>query len=126
VDENVKELKLSGKTPEVIELEPTLLTADQILLTQDLTTVDVKVPEWKGYVRLRMLSGVEAAAFIDADKKTAAIRLVQMSIIDKNGKLLFDEDQIRSLQKKSWRVFIRLQDEALKLNGLGPDGVKNV
>jgi len=110
-----------------------LLSADDILNAEDLITVDVEVPEWGGTVRLRSLSGDQVAKFIeltqDSTQRDSSTRILVMSAIDEEGKQLFTEEQIKTLQKKSFRAVIRLQEKALEINGMSPEAevkVKNV
>jgi hypothetical protein len=99
-----------------------LLTAEQILAAEDIKYVEVEVPEWGGMVRLKTLSGEEAAEFLSdefqKDKKNASVRVLIMSAVKEDGTLMFTVDEIVKLRKKSLRAINRLQDAALKLNGL--------
>lgn len=112
------------------------LSLDEIMASKDLDYVDVEVPEWSkpggpvGKVRLRVMTANQAADFSDLMKDTkqqkhAMSRLVAMCAIKPEGEkpaaecaLLFTDQQVANLRNKSLKVLMRLQKEALKLNGL--------
>ena len=105
-----------------------LLSAEQILAADDLDTVDVPVPEWTppgqptASVRLKAMSARMAMQFAaevtdESKKREAMVRLVLTCAIDDAGEPLFTEAHLEALQAKSVRVFQRLQDKALVLNG---------
>lgn len=105
-----------------------LLSADDILGSEDIEIVDIKVPEWGGTVRIRGLSGDALSRYFEANKgrETADVtaKLLSMSIIREDGSLMFNEDQVERLKKKSNRALMRVQRAVLKLNGLDKDGDK--
>lgn len=101
--------------------EKKLLSAADILAKDDVEVVDVEVPEWGGTVRLQGLTGAEAAHFVDViakDKSGSAVKIVAMSCVDENGYKLFSEEQVERLKEKSLKALMRLQREAMRLNGL--------
>ena len=106
------------------------LSAVEILSASDAVIVDVDVPEWGTVVSLRTLSAAEAMDFNDKIKKNdkeAPARLVILSAVDAEGQPLFSEKDLGALQRKSLKAILRLQKEAMKLNGLSEDAdaVKN-
>ena len=106
------------------------LTAEDILATEDIETVDVNVPEWGGTVRLRSLSGLEAERFVESfppgERQTAsAVNIVALCAIKEDGTPLFTKEQVEDLKKKSLRAILRLQKETLRINGLSEEGVKD-
>ena len=93
------------------------LNRDQILEAQDLETAEVEVPEWGSVVKLAQFSA-EIAESINADDGVA--RLVALSVVDDDGKLVFDSPG--QLNSKSAAVLKRLFNRILELNGLSvPD-----
>ncbi len=115
-----------------------LLTAEDILGSEDLDYVDVEVLEWTpGYkpggrvvkarkIRLQVMSANQAMGFAaeqkdDAKRRAAMIRLVRDCAVNENGERLFTTDQLDALLKKNFRVFQLLQDHAMVLNGFATE-----
>jgi hypothetical protein len=109
-----------------------LLSADEILGADDLDYIDVLVPEWTppgqepASVRLRSMSAGTAMQFAvdvaDGQKRQQAmVRLLVECAIGEDGEPLFAEEHLEALQSKSFKVFQRLQNEALKLNGFATE-----
>ncbi len=114
-----------------------LLTAEDILGSDDLDYVDVPVPEWTpGYtpggktkprmIRLQVMSANQAMGFAaeqkdDAKRRAAMIRLVRDCAVNEAGERLFTTDQLDVLLEKNFRVFQLLQDRAMVLNGFATD-----
>lgn len=117
---------------EAIEFKK-ILSAKEILLSEDIEIIDVYVPEWKGTVRLRAMTGEESIQYNQlvtnntAAAKNGAAVMCAMCIVDEDGKQQFTADQATLLAKKSLSALVRLQKAALKLNGLDEDkaAVKN-
>jgi hypothetical protein len=110
------------------EVKRELLTAEEIFAAEDIETVDVEVPEWKGkdgkpgIVRLRTLSGEEASKFVQTDQQNGAVRVLFLSAVKEDGTPLFeDEASLEKLRRKSLKAIVRLQKEALRINGLSPE-----
>jgi hypothetical protein len=100
------------------------LSASEIMDAKDIETIDVDVPEWGGFVRLRALSGEDALKFVEMvqkDSSGAAMKIVALCAIDDRGEPLFSLDQVEQLKRKSMKALMRLQKEALRLNGLSED-----
>ena len=101
------------------------LTADEILDVYDLEVKEVFVPEWKGSVHLRVLpadEGLALSATMNAlpKEKTheALFLLLGATLVDASGKKLFTSDeQLTRLRTRSQKVLLRLQDEAMVLQG---------
>ena len=131
----------------VVSMAGKLLTAEEILAADDLTHIDVPVPEWTpGYiegadveighadhvavrnVRLRVMTADEAIIFAtstqsgDAGKRNElVVTLIAACAIDENGDQLFSQEQVDGLKKKSFVVYQRLQDAVLLLNGFADE-----
>ena len=106
-----------------------LLTRDQILGVQDLTFVEVEVPEWGGTVRVRMMTGAERDSFeagtvtrhgkrIDVNVVNIRARLVALTVVDEKGERLFTEADVEVLARKSSAALNRVFEAARVLNGL--------
>ena len=111
------------------EDEQRLLTAEEILGLDDLDYKDIHIPEWKGTVRIRSLSALDALEYfrdvrIPAKKDDAMLLIIIKSVVDVAGNRVFKPAQIDMLRKRNFRVFARLQDEILVLNGFNKDQKK--
>lgn len=115
----------------------TLLNKDQILAVDDLRYEDVEVPEWRGTVRVRMMSGtardnyeqtIIAQRGKDKDSNLANVRAVLLAytIVDENGELMFTKDDIVQLGKKGIKGINRVFNVASKLNALSDDDVEDL
>jgi hypothetical protein len=96
-----------------------LLSADDVdalFSGDDRTTVDLYIPEWKKTVRLRQLCAADLQAIQDIPKGEGMSLMVALSVVDASGNRLF-KDHSR-LNARSVAVLSRIQDAALKLNGL--------
>jgi hypothetical protein len=115
-----------------------LLTRDAILAAPDLATIEVDVPEWGGVVRVRALSGAERDAFeascmkekhdgkTQFDPRNMRAKLVALCLVDERGLRLFQQDDVKSLGRKSAKALSRVFDAAAKLNGLSDEDVKSL
>lgn len=98
------------------------LTKEDILSKNDVTFLEMEVPQWGGTIRFRSLTGDEAIDFgkrlddMDA-KQEAVIDLFAISAVDDNGDRLFEPRDIRQLRKKSWAVYLKAQNKLLEFNG---------
>jgi hypothetical protein len=105
-----------------------LLSRMQILEVNDLKTIDVDVPEWPnadgtpGMVRFRQLSAEEAMRLTDEmkshDDNDGMYVMLARTMCDENGNAVFTLEDVPALRKKSMRVLMRLQDEALRINNM--------
>lgn len=118
-----------------------VLTADDILNSNDLERVKVDVPEWGGHVYLTVMTGIERDAWemnlmkkghdgkpeINWDRlKNLRARMLVSCITDKNGNRLFNAQQIDALGEKSSLVLDRLYDEAQKLNKISEEDIEEL
>lgn len=106
-----------------IDTSPKFLTADDILISDDIETLDVYVPEWKGTVQFRAMSAEAAIGFQDTldknnpQRKQSLVRLFQLCAVDRDGNTLFSSGKLEQIRKKSWPVLLRLQRPLMQLNG---------
>ena len=106
-------------------LEMKELGADDILNSNDLKYEKVEVPEWGGFVYVKMMSAKERDAWEYANyvNKENAIRNVRGSLLQKTicnveGKLIFKEEHAEQLGEKGSSAVERVFSVAQKLNKL--------
>ena len=106
------------------------LSRKDILEVNDLTTRIVPIPEWKGDVIIKMMTGTERDQFEDSlfegrgkdrksNYKNLRAKLLSMCLVGEDGKRLFSDRDIESLGGKSAKVLDRLYTIATELNGIG-------
>jgi hypothetical protein len=111
-----------------------ILSAANILESNDLAFKDVDVPEWKGTVRLQQLSAfdtIEMMEEIEKDKTLGIYLILIWCAVDETGARLFPfpaageprqaalEAHIEKLKVKNMSVLDLLQRAALKVNAVG-------
>ena len=107
-----------------------ILSAADILGIDDVTIINVPVPEWKGTVRLKTLSAESVAEYLEAidgpAKRNAIVLMFMRSAVDGDGNLLFkDADTLHELKRRSMRAYMRVQKQILELNGLDDKTTKS-
>ena len=99
-----------------------LSSAADIFAIDDLDTIDVEVPEWRGSIRIRKLTAEEAITFgetVDGPaRRSANVRLVIACAVDDHGKSLFTKEHLEPLKRKSMKAINLIATEALRFNGL--------
>lgn len=100
-----------------------LLNKQQIFGCQDVTSKIVNMPEWGGDVKIRAMSIGDQIDFERLNKKckdTANIicNTLLYCCIDDDGNRLFSEEDLKALEKKSFRAIERLFNACLDLNSL--------
>ena len=114
-----------------------ILNKDAILGIDDMTTVDVEVPEWGGTVRLRTLTGGERDKFesdmVDQRGKNNKLnlvnvraRLVALCAVDEGGKRMFGDSEVSKLGAKRASILDKLFVAAQKLNGMTEEDVEEL
>ena len=101
-----------------------LLSKDDILNANDLNFEDVEVPEWGGTVRVSTMSGqsrdkMEIAFSNKATMDNVRARIVSLSVVDEEGKLIFTEADILKLGRKSAKALDRVFMAAQRINAIG-------
>jgi hypothetical protein len=105
------------------------LTAEAILGQEDLPKQRVIVPEWKGCVWVRSITGEERDAFEVGmveqrgpdrvtNMRNVRARLVALCACDAEGKRIFTDQQAEALGRKNARALERLFVVARRLNGI--------
>ena len=109
------------------------LSREQILAAQDMTRVEVAVPEWGGSVFVRTMSGTDRDAFerfaSDQVKEGNAGKglrayMVSLCAVDDSGAHLFTADDVAALTEKNGAALERIATAAMTLNKLLPDSVE--
>lgn len=103
------------------------LDRKSILAADDVRKEKINVPEWKGDVFLRVLTGTDRDRFEEsyADQKMKAfrIRFLLLALCDESGDRLFSDDEADILGKKSSVVINRLFEAGWKLNAFTQEAV---
>lgn len=124
----------------ITTFNPGLLTRDAILSAQDHVYEIVEVPEWGGSVRVRGLTGSERdqfeAGMIQYKGKRQEVnqsamsrfraRLVSMTIVDGDGKRLFNSSDVEALGAKSAKALQRVFNVAQRLSGFTESDVQEL
>ena len=99
-----------------------MLSRDQILAARDFSIEKVEVPEWDGFVFVRVMTAGERDQF---EKKFSKDRygdirayVAAATMCDDQGVLLFEKSDIEVLTKKSSAAIDRIFEAALRLNKL--------
>lgn len=114
-----------------------MLTREAILQAQDLPYEDVEVPEWRGIVRVRGLTGAERDAFEQSiveqrgkntrmNLRNIRAKLVALCCVDEQGNRIFTDDDVELLGKKSAAALNRIFEVAQRLSGLRPEDVEEL
>lgn len=117
------------------------LTREEILAAPDLSSEDVDIPEWGGagaYVTVRGLTGHErdaweAGMWANVGTKKARMTLedtraslVQKTVVDESGALLFSRGDIDRLTQKSAAPLHRIFTVAQRLSGISDNDVEEI
>jgi hypothetical protein len=101
------------------------LTKDAIISANDSGLMKVAVPEWGGDVFIKVMSCGERDAYendwvVNKNKGVENFRskFLARCLCDENGSLLFTEQEIPLLAKKSAKVLSRLWQKAMDHNAL--------
>jgi len=97
------------------------LGRDDILAAKDEQVEEVDVPQWKGSVFVRTMTGKEREEFEERMAKSSAkgrAYLVAFTLCDETGARLFADADIEALQAKNGAALDRIARRALVVNGL--------
>ena len=111
-----------------------ILSKQEILDSEDMKNTLLEVPEWGGSVYIKAFTIRQKEIFERGvtDKKgnrknvNVAALLCQMTIVDEEGNLLFSDDDISDLKRKSAMAMTRVFDEAARLNGFTKEDVEEL
>lgn len=130
-DDSVKEAESEAKPLKI-------LSADDILKSDDLVTQTVPVPEWGGAVIVRALTGVERDAYesgiftsgvgitTEYNLQNIRAKLASKTMIDEKGRRLFGDDEVAVLGLKSAAALDRVFSVAQRLSRLTAADVKEL
>jgi len=113
------------------------LTAAEILGAQDIIEELLEVPEWKGTVRVRGLTGRERDAYeaslldqrgrnTKANLQNARTKLVVLSVRNADGSRMFTEGQIGELSAKAAAPLDRIWKKARDLSGMSDEDIEEL
>jgi len=111
-----------------------LLTKEAILSAKDLEMEDVKVPEWGGTIRVKMMTAkerddYELSIYDDEQNKRSEnvrARLCASTMVNEKGNKIFNFKEVKSLGDKSARAVNRIFMVAKRLNAIGDEEVKEL
>jgi len=111
-----------------------ILDKNDILKAKDVETKTIEIPEWGGEVIISTMSGFARDRFEasvigkNGGMNTANIRakLVAACLVDEKGSLLFTEEDVHKLGKKSCAALDKIFEEAQKLNRLGEKEIEQL
>lgn len=96
------------------------LTKEQILTPANLKTEEVEVPELGGSVRIMELTAGRRELWEPELTNPTSYRvraaLVAFSVVDENGDLIFNADDIEALTRQSFEAIDRIYTACVKLN----------
>jgi hypothetical protein len=109
-----------------------LLSKEQIFAADDRKWEDVPVPEWGGEVRILGLDGTGRDAYessiqkvvngkVVRDDRNFRARLVALCAVYEDGRLMFDQNEVAALARRSSAALSRLFDKACELSGITED-----
>lgn len=85
-----------------------------------------EIPVWGGIMRVASLTSEDMVEFIEANngpaRKTAGVRLIMKSIVDKDGNRIGQPKHLEMFKKKDSKTTDMIIGRLMKLNGIG---VKN-
>lgn len=114
-----------------------LVSKTGILAALDWDFDEFEVPKW-GTVRIRALTAGERLELVkqfgsgqltNEDAFDFFTRLIAMSLVDENGKQLFDPTNVvdmQALQTRNWNRLQFVADKIMAFNGMEPDEVKEL
>lgn len=141
VDETTDEAKAAAEAAAAEEARIVLknakvLTKEDILAADDVMYEEVYVEEWKGKVRIKILSGVQRDAFENKcvsqtkgkkiDLTNLRVTLITMAIVNADNTLMFTRQEAIRLNGKNGKVIEALYNATRKLNGIGDDNKKDL
>lgn len=111
-----------------------ILSRDQILKAEDTQTETVSVPEWGGEVIVRTMTGHARDRFESqivgknggTDMNNIRAKLAAATIVDDKGELLFSENDVAKLGKKSAAALDRVFVAAQRLNRISDSDVEEL
>ena len=111
-----------------------LLTKEDVFKAKDLIIEKMDLPEWGGYLFIRVISGRERDQFEKSvQNKKGEIeftnfrsRFAALVLCDDEGNRIFQEVDIAELSKKSSAALDRILDKGMKINGMKQEDVEDL
>lgn len=114
-----------------------MITRDFLKKLDDFRTVKVEVPEWKDFVYVRTLTGLERDAFETSmytgrgkdrreNLKNLRARLVVLTVCDEKGVRLFTNEDAEWIGKKNANALDRIFIKAQELAGLRQEDIEDL
>jgi hypothetical protein len=115
-----------------------ILSRDEILTALDITRERVPVPEWGGAVWVQGMTGTERDAFEASivqqsgrgtrtvNLANARAKVVALSVVDKDGKRVFSQEDVTALGRKSAAALQRVFSVAQRLSGLRDEDMEEL
>lgn len=104
-----------------------MLNKEQILQAKDARTERVEIPEWGGYVFVRMMSARQRDQFeaeqVSDPYKDIRARLAVHTVCDEQGEMLFTMADVEALSQKSAAALDRIFAAAVKLNRISKEDI---
>ena len=111
-----------------------MLSKEQILAAEDLSTETIHVPEWGGDVVIKELTGAQKDAFeqttftrngknYEVNLTDMRARLCAISIVGEDGSRMFCDREIKALGGKSAKALDRVFSACQRLNGMTNDEI---
>jgi hypothetical protein len=103
-----------------------MLTREQILGMDDLPREEVRIPEWKGSVYVRALTGDERDQLerMIAKDSVSRAKIVALCVVDVKGERLFKEKDVAALAGKHGAALEKIVSAALRFNLLTDDAIE--
>lgn len=103
-----------------------MLNLDQILNIDDVEVEEIEIPEWGGTVRVKAMTGAERDKYLKMvmgkdnkpDIKGIFVKLVVMTVVDEDNKLIFNNGHMDMLNTKSAKALERIANVSMRLAGL--------
>ena len=113
----------------------TTLSLNQIKSSKDISVEEIKVPEWRGSICIKQMSGKERDEYdaflfkkVDAKGRVVSTKELRTSLLaivmcDENGKNIFAsmKEGVAVLAEKNGGVLASIYEKARKFNGITED-----
>jgi hypothetical protein len=103
-----------------------MLTRDAILALDDLPREEVHIPEWRGSVWVRALTGGERDQLerMISRENVSRASIVSLCVVDAEGNRLFTGKDVEKLAGKHGGALERIVNAALRFNALTDDSIE--
>jgi hypothetical protein len=115
-----------------------LLSREDILLAEDLKKERVEIPEWGGYVYVSTMTGLARDKYESSllakdeegkhvqDLKNMRAKLVCATVVDDQGNLLLNEEDVEAIGGKNAAVLDRITEASSKLNAVTDEDLEEI